>query len=43
MCDEVRVEDKFIGDDEAPGNKELVVSVVLDVVQRVDAGEVHRR
>lgn len=43
LCDEVRVEDKFIRHNEASGNKELVVSVVLDVVQRVDSSEAHRR
>lgn len=43
LRDEVGIEDEFIRDDEASRNKELVVGVVLDVIQRVDAGEVHWR
>ena len=41
LRDKVRVEDELIRHHEASGHKQLVISVVLDIVQSVDSSEAH--
>lgn len=43
LCDKVRVEDKLVRHYEASGHEQLIVSVVLDIVQRVHSSKAHWR
>lgn len=41
LRDEVRIEDELVRHHEAAGHKELIISVVLHIIQRVDSSEAH--